>query len=76
MSVEKSNNKIIQFFDTLEDADQADWEYYASLSPDERVHIGLELLQKFYDTNPGFERIYRTVELGECPVSSDWRLGL
>lgn len=66
---------IITTFDTHQEADEANLKYYSSLSPEERLEIALELMQPIYEAYPRFERVYRTAQLGECPVSSDWRMG-
>ena len=58
-------------FDSFEEADQASFEYYRSLSPNERIEVGLQMMQGLREAYPRLERIYRTAELGECPVSSD-----
>lgn len=62
--------------DSHAEADAINLKFYRSLSPRERLDIALELMANFYETHPRFERIYRTAELGECPVSSDWGLGV
>ena len=72
------NEKQIEFhmFNSHEEAEEASIEYYGSLTPDERLDIALELMRQYYEAYPRLERIYRTAELGECPVSSDWRVGI
>ena len=58
--------KVVRKFRTFEDAERADREYYASLTPDERMAILLELVQREHgDASKGLERVYRVVELGE-----------
>jgi hypothetical protein len=57
----------IRRFETLSDADSAEAEYYASLTPEERLNILFELI-KMYRSSQGedserFERIYRVDEL-------------
>ncbi|MEZ4753577.1 MAG: hypothetical protein R3A13_04605 [Bdellovibrionota bacterium] len=68
--------KIFQSFSSHKAADEANCEYYKNLSNEERLEIALELMVPHYEANPRFERVYRTAELGECPVSSDWGMGL
>lgn len=68
--------RILHSFDTFEEADAYDREFYRNLTPDERLEIALDLMRGLYEAYPRFERIYRTSELGECPVSRDWRVGL
>jgi len=68
--------RVFQTFDSHQDADKATLEYYRSLTPQERIDIALDLMQSVYEAHPRFERIYRSYELGECPVSSDWRVGV
>jgi hypothetical protein len=73
---EKSIYRELQFCDTHEEADQINRDFYADLSPQERLDLALELMSGMYAAYPRFERIYRTTELGECPVSSDWGVGI
>ena len=68
--------KVFQAFDSHAEADEANFRYYLNLSPNERLALGLELMRPYYEAYPRLERVYRTAELGECPVSSDWGLGL
>ena len=57
-------DKTVRKFKTFEEADQAEREYYRSLSPEERLRILLELVQQANDdTSKGFERVYRIVKL-------------
>jgi hypothetical protein len=67
--------KILQSFDSHEEADQANKDYYASLSNQDRIRISLELMASYYEAFPRLERIYRAVDLGECPVSADRWMG-
>ena len=67
---------FIQAFDTFEEADAANAEYYRNLTPDQRLQIALEMMSPFYASYPRLERVYRTAELGECPVSSDRWMGI
>lgn len=69
-------DKFFQAFDSHEEADKANREYYRSLTTQERLHIFLELMAPYYETFPRFERICRAVDLGECPVSSDRWMGV
>lgn len=57
----------IRRFETLSEADSAEAEYYASLTPEERLNILLELIE-MYRSNQGedserLERVYRVDEL-------------
>ena len=58
--------KTIRVFDSFEEAEAADKEYYRSLSPAERVEILLILREQYspYDDEltQGFERVYRIIE--------------
>ena len=65
-----------QEFDSHEEADRASRLFYSSLSNDERIKLALKLMQPYYEAAPRFQRIFRTSDLGECPVSTDWRVGL
>lgn len=58
-------DKIVTVFNSLEAADRADVEYYARLTPAERLR--LELVARCQESLPdaarGFWRVYRIVEL-------------
>lgn len=58
--------KTIRVFDSFEEAEAADKEYYRSLSPAERVEILLILREQYspYDDEltQGFERVCRIIE--------------
>ena len=63
-------DKTVRVFDNQSDADRADREYYASLTPDERLTILLDLIathrESLGETAQGFERVHRVVELSQC----------
>lgn len=56
-----------QAFTSFADADSADEEYYARLSPSERVIILLDLIEGYQESHgqaaARFERVYRVAEL-------------
>ena len=60
-------DSTVRRFDSLSQADDADVEYYASLTPRERLEILFELIATYrgpHDENSqGFERVYRVDEL-------------
>lgn len=60
-------DKIVTVFNSLEAADRAEVEYYARLTPAERLRILLELIARYQESMPdaarGFERVYRIAEL-------------
>jgi len=59
--------KVWKKYNSFEEADRAEDEYYSSLSPDQRVAILLELVARygklFGGTSAGFERIFRVARL-------------
>ena len=59
----------IRILDSFEAADGADDEYYASLAPQERLDILLDLIASYQellgDTAKRLERVHRVVELAE-----------
>ena len=61
--------RIIRVFDTHDEADQADRDFYASLSPQERVDMLLEMVaryrESFGEAGERFERVYRVIELSQ-----------
>ena len=65
----RAMEKVLRVFDSFDDADRADDEYYASLTPQERVDILLDLIAAYRESlgeaGQRFERVYRVVELSE-----------
>jgi len=61
--------RIVQKFSSHEEAERAEREYYDSLSPEQRVEILLELMNRARDLNDPasqrLERVYRIVKLGD-----------
>jgi hypothetical protein len=59
--------RVAQVFRSFEEAEQADDEYYASLTPEERLDILLTMIERHRSSlgEPAerFERVYRVVEL-------------
>ena len=59
--------KVLQVFHNFEDADRADDEYYASLTPQQRVDILLSLIAAYREsageTASRFERVCRLTQL-------------
>lgn len=43
-------------------ADEADYEYYRSLTGNQKLQIMLEIMAPAYEANPRFERVYRVIE--------------
>ena len=63
------------FFDSFEESDRHNRDYYRNLTDVQRLDIALELMRPYYEAYPRLERVYRTAELGECPVSRDRWMG-
>ena len=61
--------KVLTVFRSFEEADRADDEYYASLTPQQRVDLLLDLIaahrESLGEAGQRFERVYRVVELSE-----------
>lgn len=61
--------KIGERFFSLEEADEAEHDYYRKLSPDVRVDILLELVAQYWagtdGTSERFERVFRLAPLEE-----------
>lgn len=60
--------KVIRVARSFEEADQADRDYYRSLTPEQRLEILLELNRRWprAEHDPalkGFERVYRILKL-------------
>jgi hypothetical protein len=62
--------RVIQVFSSLADADRSEEEYYANLTPSERVEILLDLIEQHRSSLGAaanrFERVYRIAQLSEC----------
>ncbi len=59
--------RVAQVFHSFEEAERADDEYYAKLSPQERLDILLELIDQHRSSlgepEERFERVYRIAKL-------------
>ncbi len=60
-------DKVIQVFHSFADAERADEEYYAKLSPQERVDVLLDMVaryrESFGEAGERLERVYRVAQL-------------
>ena len=70
---------VVRKFSSFAEADAYEDEYYASLTPQERLDILLELNSMLWDPNAddattGLKRIYRIVEFKPRKVSSGRRV--
>ena len=58
---------VLQRFDSFAEAENAERAHYASLTPQERLDLLLELMARWRESldeaAEGFERIYRVTEL-------------
>lgn len=58
--------RVVQVFSSFEEADQADLDFYASLSPKERVDMLLDLVNRYRESlgeaASRLERIHRVTE--------------
>lgn len=61
--------KTIQVYNSFEEADEAEIAYYASLSPNERVDLLLDIIAAYREAQgeaaSRFERVYRIVDLAQ-----------
>ena len=61
--------RVAKIFHSFEDADRADEEYYANLTPQERLDILLDLIEQHRrslgEPEKGLERVYRITELSQ-----------
>lgn len=53
----------MRVFHSFEESDQADREYYQSLTPQQRLDLLLELIQQAQNGETKFERVCRIVKL-------------
>ena len=63
--------KIIKIYDSQEQAEEEEHKYYASLTPDKRVEILLDLISNYASTYyDGFterlQRVHRIIDRTEC----------
>ena len=59
---------VIEVFDSFEEAEKADDLYYASLSPQERLNLVLELVSEHGEAmgvGKEIEKVFRVVDLHE-----------
>ena len=58
-------DKIVRIFHSFEESEKADQEYYLSLSPEERLEILFELIERYQsnEAQQRLERVYRVVKL-------------
>jgi hypothetical protein len=61
--------RVIRVFDRHSDAEAADRAFYASLSPQERLNMLLDLMERYRagigEAAEGFERVCRVTSLSE-----------
>ena len=64
-----SMEKDIRIFSSFKEAEEADTAYYASLTPQERLDLCLEIIarhrESLGETAERFERVYRVVKLSQ-----------
>jgi flagellar motility protein MotE (MotC chaperone) len=64
-----SVERVVHVFRSFKDAEQADDEFYANLTPEERLDILLELVEQhrsaFGEAASRFERVHRIIELSQ-----------
>jgi hypothetical protein len=51
-----------QILENFAAADEADYEYYRSLTGNEKLKLMLEIMAPAYEANPRFERVYRVIK--------------
>jgi hypothetical protein len=61
--------RVAQVFSSFDDADRADDQFYADLTPQERLDLLLDLVARHWSalgaTAERFERVYRVIELSQ-----------
>ena len=61
--------RVLRSFNQFADAEEADLQYYTSLSPKERLDIMLEIIAQTLESSgeatKGLERVYRVIELSQ-----------
>ncbi len=65
----RSVERVVQLFSSFEDAETADDQFYADLTPEARLDILLELIERhrstFGEATSRLERVHRIVELSQ-----------
>lgn len=54
--------KVARWFNSHEEAEKAEREYYFSLTPQQRIDILLELMRRYYGHPKRLERVARIIE--------------
>jgi hypothetical protein len=52
-------SKKIQIFSSFKEADKFDLEYYASMTPQQRLEIALKIMEPYYAAHKRSERILK-----------------
>lgn len=76
--MQNKSNRSIRRFSSHEEAERADREYYAGLTPQQRLDLLFELILRQYPdaANQRLERVCRIVKtLGELSASVETRTG-
>ena len=60
--VDTNAKREFKVFNSFAEAGEADYEYYRSLTGNEKLELMLKIMAPAYETNPRFERVYRVVE--------------
>jgi hypothetical protein len=62
--------RVVRKFSSFEEAEEADWEEYRRMTPDERVASAVELWRWWVgeasESSERLERVARVVPLSEC----------
>lgn len=60
-------DRVVRTFQSFEDADRADDQFYAELAPEQRLEVLLELIERHRsslgEVAKRFERVHRVTEL-------------
>jgi hypothetical protein len=64
--VDANPEREIRTLGSFSEADEADYQYYRTLSGNRKLQLMLEIMAPAYEANPRFERVYRVVK-------RDWR---
>ncbi len=66
--------KIFRTFENHLQAERASWEDDLSLTYQQRFEAFMQLMAPYYAASAGFQRVYRTDDLGQRTVRDDWGL--
>jgi hypothetical protein len=66
---------VVRKFGSHDEADQADREYYRSLTPQQRIELLIQMIDDYYGTEHRLERVPQSARIVKRCLSGGGRLG-